>query len=106
MVQLENFEEQKREIELSLARILLTQLQKKTITFEECQEIAKYILEGIPVVGNSEELLEFLKIISQQFSIFETTYGFYKCRIDDDKKLLAKRTKEMFQELEILSTRL
>src|SRR3989339_50673 len=27
-------------------------------------------------------------------------------RIDDDKKLLAKRTKEMFQELEILSTRL
>jgi len=88
MVQLENFEEQKREIELSLARILLTQLQKKTITFEECQEIAKYILEGIPVVGNSEELLEFLKIISQQFSIFETTYGFYKCRIDDDKKMM------------------
>ena len=27
-------------------------------------------------------------------------------KIDDDKKLLAKRTKEMFQELEILSTRL
>lgn len=82
-----SFENQKKEIELSLARILLTQLQKKTFTFQESQKIANYLLEGLDSVENSDQLLEFLKIISKEFPVFGTTYGFYKLRREEEIKM-------------------
>lgn len=82
-----NFEEQKNQIEVSLARILLTQLQKKTLAFKKCQEIASYLLEGLDSVKNSDQLLEFLQIISKEFPVFGTTYGFYKLRREEEIKI-------------------
>lgn len=96
----EDFESQKNGIELSLARTLLTQLQKKTMTFEKCQSIAKDILEGMNTTTNPHELLEFLQVISREYPIFETAYGFYKLRINDEEKM--QQTKNNLQTVNSL----
>lgn len=73
-----NFETQKKEIELSLARTLLTKCNKEQITFKQMQEIAGYIRLYIDDIRSARQMVSFLKDLSSQWDIFKTLYEFYK----------------------------
>jgi len=75
-----------KEIELSLSRVILTQLEKGTITHDQSRKIAQYILSQIDDIKNSSQLLIFLQNLNQKWIFFESTYGLYKLRMNDEIK--------------------
>jgi len=81
-----NFDSEIKEIELSLSRVILTQLEKGTIAYDQSREIAQYILSQIDDIKNSNQLLIFLQNLNQKWIFFESTYGLYKLRMNDEIK--------------------
>lgn len=79
-----SFDSEIKEIELSLSRVILTQLEKGTITYDQSREIARYILSQIDDIKNSSQLLVFLQSLYQKWNFFESTYGLYKLRMNDE----------------------
>ncbi len=77
-VHMSNFEAQKKEIELSLARTILTKIEKKIITFKEGQEIARFIVDRLDNVRGEEKFLVFLNDLAKQWDIFATTRDLYR----------------------------
>lgn len=83
----DNLVDQKNEIELSLARTILTQLEKKTISFSQAQTMARFIVERIDDATTEDTLIRFLQTLAKQWEIFSTTYEFYKIHSNDEKHL-------------------
>lgn len=81
----DNFVSNKKEIELSLARTLLTQIEKKSFTFKKAQEIARFIVDKLDNLTTPKKLLDFLHGLSTRWVIFFTTYEFYKMRLAQEK---------------------
>lgn len=94
MGQDKNFAEQKNEIEVSLARTILTQLDKKAVTFDQAQEMARFILSQIDTINNIDQMSSFLQNLSKKWPVFESTAGFYKLRAIE-----ARQTEGKIQEL-------
>lgn len=82
----DNLDDVLKEVELSLARTLLVQLDKGAITYEQSQEIARYILSEIDKVKDSGQLLTFLQELTGKWNIFENTRGLYRLKIMDSVK--------------------
>lgn len=83
-VSLPSYEEQKNEIELSLARTILTQLEQDKISYEQSQEMARYILDGMETATNPQTLLTFLQTLSAKWQMFESTVGLYRLKVKDE----------------------
>lgn len=82
-----DFSGQKKEIELSLARTILTQLDKRVITFEQASEIARHIVSKLESATDEKKLLDLLQEIAKRWDIFSTTHGFYKMRLHEEKSV-------------------
>lgn len=90
----DTFLDKKNQIELSLARTILTQLEKKAISFEKAQEIAGFINLYVDDIRNPSQLTSFLRDLSLQWNMFETVYQFYNIH-EGDKKHLSNSGKQM-----------
>ncbi len=83
-VSLPSYGEQKNEIELSLARTILTQLEQQKISYEESQDIARFILAGVDNAPDHQSLLSFLQTLVAKWPVFESTYGLYRLKVKDE----------------------
>lgn len=82
---LQDFNRQKDEVELSLARTVLTQIEKENLSYSESQEIAKEILSQIDDIKETRQLLIFLRTLSQRWKIFENLFELYKLKMNEIK---------------------
>ena len=85
-----DFEANKKEIEVSLTRTILTQLDKENITSLEAQEMARYILGEIDIADTMDKMLFFLQTLSKRWPVFESIAGFYKIRVKEAKEAESK----------------
>lgn len=92
-----DFVRAKNEIELSLARTLVTKIEKKIITFDKGQEIARFIVDKLDSLKTPKKLSHFLQELSDQWDIFSTTHAFYKLRLDQDHKLKSASNQLLWQ---------
>lgn len=83
-VSLPSFEEQKNEVELSLARTIVTHLEQQKIAFEESQAIAQYILDGMHTATTPAQLLSFMQTLSAKWPMFESVAGLYRLKVKDE----------------------
>lgn len=67
-------DEKKRELINKVTGILIDEMTKKSISHEQAQEIAIYILDKSKKVKNEKELNDFLKSLSEKYSIFKLYY--------------------------------
>lgn len=97
----EEFEAQKKEIELSIIRTVLTQLEKQTITYDQSREIARYILLHIDEVNTSEQLLTFLQALALKWNIFESLKGLYRLKVGElvQTQEMLEETKDKLEEI-------
>ena len=79
--------EQKREVEKSLARTTLTQIEKGTISFAQGQEIANFILQKIDQITTEEELVSFVYEMSEKWPIFDTIKEVVRLRMNESKEV-------------------
>ena len=82
-----DFSDQKKGIELSLARTILTQLEKKMFTFAKTQEISRFIVDKLDELTTPKKLLDFLHVLSSRWAIFTTIHAFYKMRLEEEKEM-------------------
>lgn len=95
-----DFVVQKKEIELSLARTILTQLESKAITYQQSQEIAKFIVLHINNTSNTQQLLAFLQSLALKWNFFQGIYDLYRLKAGE----IVKTHKELEETKEKLST--
>ncbi|HLD01296.1 MAG TPA: hypothetical protein VJC10_00305 [Patescibacteria group bacterium] len=79
----ESFAKQKKDIELSLARTMLTFIEKGTYTYEQSQEIARFILREIGLAKTPEQVLSFLEKLTLKWPVFENLRGLYRIKVKD-----------------------
>jgi len=85
-----NFEDQKSEIELALARTVYTQLEKEEFDYEQAREVAGFILDNLDEVTNQQQLLLFLESLALKWSVFESLKGLMRLKITDTSQTAAK----------------
>lgn len=67
-------DEKKKELINKVTGILIDEMTKKTISHEQAQEIATYILNQSKKIKNEKELNDFLKLLADKYSIFKLYY--------------------------------
>lgn len=82
-----DFLNKKKEIELSLARTILTQVEKRAITFDKAREMARFIVDRLEGLTTPKKLADFLSDLSEKWNVFGTLYEFYKMRLEEEKEL-------------------
>lgn len=82
-----SYEDQKKEIELSIARTIVTQVKNGNLTFEIGQEIAKYTLAHIDTTKTQEDLVLFLEDLSKKWDVFATLHELFRGRMNEVKKV-------------------
>lgn len=84
-----SFDDQKNEIGMSLARTVLTQLEKDLIPFAQGQEMSRFVLEGIDKTTNADELLVFLEKLTKKWDLFATIHELFKLRLREQAQIEA-----------------
>lgn len=64
-------QERKKHIELVLAQKLLELMEKETLPYAECREIAQVMLKGIRSIKIEEDIMELLTTLSSQWPEFQ-----------------------------------
>jgi len=82
-----SFVDQKNEIGLSVTRTILTQVEKKLISFEQSQEMAQYVLGGIDKTTTAQALLEFLQKLTEKWDLFATIYELFRLRLREQAQI-------------------
>lgn len=100
--QLQDFPALKNELELSLARTILTQLDTGAITHGQSQQISQYILARIDEAVDPQGILLFLQDLSQKWNMFETLFNFFKIKVADTQQTDVK-LEEVKQNLSVLN---
>lgn len=91
-----SFEDQKNEIGLSVARTILTQLEKNLIPFDDGKTMSRFVLDGIDKATNADELLAFLQKLTGKWDLFATVYELFRLRLREQAQIEAslKQTQE------------
>lgn len=63
-------EEKKKDIEKQIVDLCISALDNKSLTEDQMGDISFFVLERIDLVKTQEELIEFLRNLSQRWSIF------------------------------------
>lgn len=95
---MQDFAAIKNEVEVSLTRTLLTQIENGGIPYEDAQSIARYILLHIDKVATHNDLLVFIQGLTAKWQMFESLLGLYKMKI--------KATEETNVQLEAVHDKL
>lgn len=82
-----SYEDQKKEIELSIARTIVTQVKNGNIEFATGQQIAQYTLEHIDTTKTGEDLVMFLGDLAKKWPIFATLHELFKVRMNETKHI-------------------
>jgi len=59
------------DFELQLAKVLLDEIQKGTVSFEDGRTIARHILLRLPALKDSKTRMDFLRELALKWKIFE-----------------------------------
>lgn len=84
------FEQEKQNLEISLARTIYTQLDQKALSYDEATEISRDILLKIDDVTNKEEMMSFLEELTQKWKIFGTINDLLKLKTTDSLQTAEK----------------
>lgn len=90
----DEFEKKKKEIELELAKTILTLVEAQKITFAQSQEIARYILSRMEEVRTIQDLILLLSEVSGKWEGFKEIYELRSMRVGD-----TMQTKEKLEEV-------
>ncbi len=99
----DDFQRHKEEIELSLARTIYTQLDKDTLSYDQCREIAQFVLERIDEVNDETSLMVFLEELSIKWPLFESLKGLVRLKVSDASET-AKKLQQAKDQLSQINT--
>jgi hypothetical protein len=97
-----NFEDFKKEIELALADAILKQTQEEKITFEQSQDISRYILSKIDDAKSVQDLVMLLQDVASKWDGFKETYELYTLKVGDKvetQQKLEQVKEQLLQEI-------
>ena len=76
----------KKDIELALAEKVLALVESGKITYDESQDLARYILSQIDKATTAQEFIAFLQDVASKNEEFKETWDFYSMKIGDKEQ--------------------
>ena len=78
--------EHKKKIYNDIVEVIITALEKNELSSSEIPKIANFVLVQIDAVNNHEDLITFLKNLSNKWPIFENIEEIEKGEVKDQKE--------------------
>lgn len=91
-----------RDVESRLLQITLGGIKEGTISYDQSQEIAHFVLSKFYEIKTEEELIDFLKKISSQWSVFSelASLEILKTREENESKKQVEDVKEKLKQIQ------